>query len=490
MDLSEEIQRSDQIIDQLISQYDETGMPVPDIECQPHLLISKVRKHYMEYLIKLLAVNYETNQKLLNKNIYLPSAIWRCAKNIETAAAQMCMVVQLYRQNLLQVVKELKNDTKKGKLNKKLYECLHNPPVNEKKMQTNLNLTEDCTCECHCKSKKKRRKVPSPNSSQVKKPASDVNMEDKITEINEQNKIPVLINSQVEQPLINCDVKDSFCTNTTKEQAMQNPCQPSIINTARMSLESQDSDDLMLQLEKLFQADPNDDDLFDGAFSNDQDAGDTSKNNNNENNHVAESLAGTDTGNIGDSILQNHSLQIRSLDERLASLAGLLATNNESNSTPVKSDTPKPRKPSCSKWFCEEYYLKSSLFGLLDEIGDSNRKKLIRIKESLRQIFGDDSDDEGVLSPLEETPEFLTSCKERIAPWVVKLLTPYYIKGRIRGKALFKSLAKHLIRLIYQCSHYPSEYEVKSFVIDFLESHKMIRCEADFKQFRIENLNL
>lgn len=58
----------------------------------------------MEYVIKLLSINYETNQKLLNKNIYLPSAIWRCAKNIETKAAQSCMVVQLYRKNIIAVV--------------------------------------------------------------------------------------------------------------------------------------------------------------------------------------------------------------------------------------------------------------------------------------------------------------------------------------------------------------------------------------------------
>lgn len=31
------------------------------------------------------------------------------------------------------------------------------------------------------------------------------------------------------------------------------------------------------------------------------------------------------------------------------------------------------------------------------------------------------------------------------------------------------------------------EYEVKSFIHDFLKSHKMIRCEADFKEFKIEN---
>lgn len=74
------------------------------------------------------------------------------------------------------------------------------------------------------------------------------------------------------------------------------------------------------------------------------------------------------------------------------------------------------------------------------------------------QLFDYDSDDEGILSPLDETPEFIVSCKERIAPWVVNLLTPYYIKGHIKGKGIFKALAKHLIRLIYQCSRYPSMF--------------------------------
>ena len=59
----------------------------------------------MEYLIKLLSVNYENHQKLLNKNIYLPSAIWRCAKIIETSAAQASMVVQIYRASITNVVR-------------------------------------------------------------------------------------------------------------------------------------------------------------------------------------------------------------------------------------------------------------------------------------------------------------------------------------------------------------------------------------------------
>lgn len=58
----------------------------------------------MEYIIKLLSVNYEKHQKQFNKNIRLPSAIWRCAKIIEMTAAQTCMVVQIYRKNIVGVV--------------------------------------------------------------------------------------------------------------------------------------------------------------------------------------------------------------------------------------------------------------------------------------------------------------------------------------------------------------------------------------------------
>lgn len=85
----------------------------------------------------------------------------------------------------------------------------------------------------------------------------------------------------------------------------------------------------------------------------------------------------------------------------------------------------------------------------------------LQIKDKFVELFGPDSDDEGVVSPLDETNEFIDSCKERITPWVVKLLTPYYIKGRIRGKVLFKSLAKYLIKLIYQCSQYPRKCKSK-----------------------------
>ncbi|XP_047998142.1 uncharacterized protein LOC125235567 isoform X1 [Leguminivora glycinivorella] len=475
----------DAIVDQLIQKYDTTSMPVPDLETDPHLLISKVRKHYMEYLIKLLSINYENNQKLLNKNIYLPSAIWRCAKNIETSAVQACMVVQLYRKNIQNVINELKNDTKKGKLNKKLYDCLHRPPENEKKLQTDFKTSENCNCQCKCNDRKKRRRVS--NKQNV---TSSISI-DKSFHMNDVDSLCIQSIPSNDNTLTSYVLPPTSTASDILTQTVSNQGSLSYISPPK-AMEIPYSDELAEQLEKLFHSDPNDDDLFEGTLcSNDFLYNDNAKKVPVD--HMAcPTIPQTQVTNSN--VIEAHEAKIKSLDERVASLAGLLA-NSTDNPAPLqtfddqaRTDNQKSRNQNPGKWLCEEYFLKVRLYELLDLIRETNRMGHMRIKDLFRDLFGDDSDDEGVVSPLDETPEFVVSCKERIAPWVVKLLTPYYTKGRIRGKALFKALAKHLIKLIYQCSRYPDEYEVSSFVTDFLNNHKMIRCEADFKQFRIENL--
>ncbi|CAH0596309.1 unnamed protein product [Chrysodeixis includens] len=431
------------LLDQLLRD-DDIIMPLPDFESEPHLLISKVRKHYMEYIIKLLSINYETHHKLINKNLYMPSAIWRCAKTIEMSAAQACMVVQIYRNNIITAVKQLKNDTKKGKLYKKLFTCLNKPPENDKKTQT-TNTNKDNNCQCMQNKRKRRcRGSISPKTNKI-----DNNDHD---------------NDSLDNFNSNAALKDStvVCSETTV------PVHPE--PTANPPIDTQECDELMMQLERMFQGDTNDDELYESVL---YDKLDTTSHNN------------ISVTSNKDSVIETQAAQIKSLDERLANLTGLIV-NNE-NSVLPKTETKKQRSGS-SKWLCEEYFLKQKLYELLDQIRDTDRKEVERIKQKFIDLFGEDSDDEGILSPLDETPEFVISCKERIAPWVVKLLTPHYIKGYIKGKGIFKALAKHLIRLIYQCSKYPEEYEVTSFVSDFLKNHKTIKSEADFMEFKIENI--
>ncbi|CAH1636028.1 unnamed protein product [Spodoptera littoralis] len=464
-----DVQTSDHdlFVEQFLLEDESNTMPLPDIESDPQLLISKVRKYYMEYIIRLLSTNYETHQKLVNKNIYLPSAIWRCAKKLEATAAQACMVVQIYRKNIISVIEELKRDTNKGKLNKKLYNCLNKPPENSKKTQTPSTFINN---NCQCAYSKRKRHGMSESPKNFEKQMS--NISDKI--INNGNSMSTTTYVSINTP---CPMQTESETVT---QVTSSTTMPML--SKRMSVESQDSDELMMQLEKLFQGDTNDDnDLFDSALLFE------SKTETVQEDHtkISSNVVDSNLNNNQDSIIENHAAQIKSLDERLANLAGLLVAND----LPVqKTEVQKQRRRVTSKWICEEYFLKQKLHDLLDQIGDRDRKELEKIKQKFVQLFGADSDEEEILSPLDETNEFITSCKERIAPWVVKLLTPYYVKGHIKGKSIFKALAKHLIRLIYQCSRYPEQYEVTSFVSDFLKNHKTIRCEADFKEFRIENI--
>ncbi|KAJ0172247.1 hypothetical protein K1T71_012220 [Dendrolimus kikuchii] len=470
----------DTFVDKLMMEYDDTFISLPDIEAEPHLLISKVRKHYMEYMIKLLSNNYETNQKLINKNIYLPSAIWRCAKAIEMKAAQTCMVVQLYRKNIVAAVKEIKNDTKKGRLNRKLFDCLQKPARNDKKVQTKQSRMNDCNCQCTSNQIKRRRKSSDTNKHDVNS-FQITSTSDSLKTFQEIYKIPVAINLNSVTP------QQVFVQGSLQTQPSSN-CQiiekPKAQTQISVESRTSESDELLMQLEKLFQGDPNDDDLFEGTLCETVDSTTFEDHTRKDNEGPA-----SQNSNLQDNVIEAHAAQIKSLDERLATLAGLLVNNNDSATNQQETENTKSKRDGVSKWICEEYFLKTKLYELLYQIGETNRKELARIKELFIDLFGHDSDDdEGVVSPLDETPEFMMSCKERIAPWVVKLLTPYYFKGRIRGRSLFKALSKHLIRLIYQCSRYPQEYEVQSFVTDFLANHKMIRCEADFKEFRIENI--
>ncbi|CAH0677771.1 unnamed protein product [Spodoptera exigua] len=467
----------DLFFEQLLLEDETYSMPLPDIEANPQLLISKVRKYYMEYIIRLLSTNYETHQKLVNKNIYLPSAIWRCAKKLEVTAAQACMVVQIYRKNIVSVIEEVKRDTKKGKLNKNLYNCLNKPPENSKKTQTPSTFINH---NCQCAHSKRKRHGMSESPKNVEKQMPNL-ISDKATSNDDlsMSTATYVLNNTPHRPICPIPTESETVTQVTSSTSM------SSIPSKRISVESQDSDELMMQLEKLFHGDTNDDnDLFDGALLYEN------KTETIQDEHVKINCNVVDNSlnnnyNNQDSIIENHAAQIKSLDERLASLAGLLVAND----LPAqKTEVQKQRRRVSSKWLCEEYFLKQKLHDLLDQIGDRDRKELEKLKQKFEQLFGADSDDEEILSPLDETNEFIISCKERIAPWVVKLLTPYYVKGQIKGKLIFKALAKHLIRLIYQCSRYPEQYEVNSFVSDFLKNHKTIRCEADFKEFRIENI--
>lgn len=151
-----------------------------------------------------------------------------------------------------------------------------------------------------------------------------------------------------------------------------------------MSIETQESDELMMQLEKLFQGDSNDTDLFDSALC---DTVDSSVNDDIpkkiQNDNIGSSKTPTAIQNHV-SLMGNHSAEIKSLDERLVSLEVMLSNTSENN---LSQEPQKVKKSNSTKWLCEEYFLKTRYFELLDLIGDTNRKKLTRVNNTQSTVF-------------------------------------------------------------------------------------------------------
>lgn len=148
------------------------------------------------------------------------------------------------------------------------------------------------------------------------------------------------------------------------------------------SQETEETDEVMLQMEKLFQEDRNDIDLFDVAFCDTLDSAviDVTKN------KLNDSIGGSKTFTAvqkQDSLIENHAAEIKSLDERLASLETIF-TNETNNITQDKVVPQRHRKVNpVVKWLCEEYFLKTRYFEQLDQTGDTNTKKLTRVNSTL-----------------------------------------------------------------------------------------------------------
>ena len=99
-------------------------------------------------------------------------------------------------------------------------------------------------------------------------------------------------------------------------------------------------------------------------------------------------------------------------------------------------------------WLVERVNQTSKLKAKMLEISLTDYRKYGRIKEKFLELFGE-SDNEDALP---ESPvcieEHLRACKGRIAPWVVKHLSPYFNQNRIASRELFKIIGKHVTDML------------------------------------------
>ncbi|KYN02763.1 hypothetical protein ALC62_06563 [Cyphomyrmex costatus] len=108
-------------------------------------------------------------------------------------------------------------------------------------------------------------------------------------------------------------------------------------------------------------------------------------------------------------------------------------------------------------WFVERVHQVSKLKAKMTELSLTNYRKHGRIKETFLRLFGEFEEEEMMPDSPICIEEHLPACKERIAPWIVKYLMPFYKKRRIKDRQLFKAVAKYITDMLIIENTFPGE---------------------------------
>lgn len=121
-------------------------------------------------------------------------------------------------------------------------------------------------------------------------------------------------------------------------------------------------------------------------------------------------------------------------------------------------------------WFVERVHQVSQLKARMTQLSLTNYRKHGKIKEQFFEFFGECEEDEMPESPI-CIEDYLPACKERIAPWIVKYLMPFYKKRRIKDRPLFKAVAKYITDMLIIENTFPGNQSYVLGIINYISLH-------------------
>ncbi|XP_043268808.1 eisosome protein SEG2 [Venturia canescens] len=130
-------------------------------------------------------------------------------------------------------------------------------------------------------------------------------------------------------------------------------------------------------------------------------------------------------------------------------------------------------------WFVERVHQVAKLDAKMMELSMKDYRKHGRICAKFIELFGAPDEEETMPESPIRIEEHLTACKERIAPWVVKYLMPYYTKRIIDNRLLFKTVAKHIADMLIIEKTFPEEDCVDAYIRDYFRNKTSIKIESD-----------
>ncbi|XP_035894361.1 uncharacterized protein LOC118504245 [Anopheles stephensi] len=420
----------------------DTEELIEDIQLPAHRLSAKVRQQYLYYLDRVLRKNYHTwlasYSNNHNDNPFSDDELRQCAETIEMRAVQACMITSLYRNFILQKIGEIRKQTTLGLIHPNITDVKFKPAF-MKREQCHVGVQTDPDTAPY---------VPIQHSSLAAVP--EISLEEKM-QIFERNKImpEESIHHLVAHEAGDGNVSSECTVPVQKSKPMPKPIDPfehPVSESKRPRNEAMD-DEILRELQAMFEPSDDETNIF-GA----------------QETPSVEPLQ--DGQQHGGPPAVSSSPQI---DRKIL--------------VPVAPPA-EPPDLRCSMWPCELHMQRMKLRNLLVKIAEDDYRRYERLVQSeFVALFGADDGEEqdlGPYSPSIELNEVLvSSCRQRIAKWVVQALMRPLNDGLIANRFLFKKLAKRLADGIIYQNQYPDKKFIRNYVNDYFCAHAQINSIDD-----------
>ncbi|XP_031368119.1 uncharacterized protein LOC116186071 [Apis dorsata] len=470
-------------------------------------LTTTVRAVYFSYLHKCLLTNYILCYKEKNEDI--PSSqLKKCANEMELLAVRSSLEATLYRQNMLKLISDVKSHTSEKKAYKKLIIFLETPSTKvdigvqtintwaELERADNIQsicITSNCEeLSLHKETPKYKEEDDINNESEDYDISSQLTICNNITSptVNSthfhdkiQNKFDIKSDEEVNKKMIVDEEtmkEDSNIFNYIKDNSNSQ-----IPNQSNIQNDDENSQDSLLQhMEDMF---CDSDDSSDLMTLIEKHSGVTKANMDKEINallpHNSNGSINMPENNIKINSVKNTNIKTLNTNTEKYSFSYYkeMKTRQTNKLLPVESETieNKHKRRINSIWFVERVYQVSKLKAKMTELSLKDYRRHGRVKEKFIELFGETDDEEMMPDSPICIEEHLTACKERIAPWIVKHLMPFYKKRRIKDRQLFKIVAKHVADMLIIENTFPEQDCVSKYIETYFKNKKFIRTKQD-----------
>lgn len=469
-------------------------------------LTTTVRAVYFSYLHKCLLTNYILCYKEKNEEIPCDQ-LKSCANHMELLAVRSSLETTLYRQNMLKLISDIKSHTSEKKAYKNLIIFLETPPRKVDVAVQTINSWAELERADNVQSVSTTsnfdeffftKETPEhKQDNELNNENEDYTMFSQLTVCNDTAS-PTINSTNVNDTEINKfnnetdeekDDKmlvDDEDTMKGEDSSMQDNSNAQIANQSGVKNEDENSQDSLLQhMEDMFCESDDSSDLMTliekhsgvTKASVDKEINSLLPPNSNDACNVPGNNSNT---KVNSTKLNNANMSNPSAGRYSFSYYKEMKNREANKSLPAEVEMAERQKRRANSiWFIERVYQVAKLKAKMTELSLTDYRRHERVREKFVELFGD-TDDEDMMpdSPI-CIEEHLTACKERIAPWIVHYLMPFYKKRRIKDKQLFKIVAKHIADMLIIKDTFPEQECVSKYIETYFKNKRFIRTKQD-----------